>query len=105
MKQPQAVSDQNAASARWPVIRIADRSSMESPTTLEFGHFCLILSPTVNPMKLAGEAPRPGPPTGMCAGSSTTLICFFSSGSHQSLATIPELDPCLPDIMTECPGP
>src|SRR5260370_33147042 len=105
MKQPQLVSNQKAPSARCPVVRIADRSFMETPNTFELGHFCFILSPTVKPMKLAGEAPRPGPPTGVCTGSSTTLTVFLRSGSHQSLATIPELDACLPESMTECPGP
>src|SRR5206468_7748325 len=105
MKQPQLVSNQKAPSARCPVISIDERSFIETPNTFEFGHFCFILSPTVKPMKFAGEAPRPDPPTGMCTGSSTTLTVFFSSGSHQSLPTIPELDPCLPESMTEWPGP
>src|SRR5689334_16846559 len=105
MKQPQPVSNQKAPSERCPVIRIADRSFIETPKTFELGHFCFILSPTVNPIKFSGDAPRPGPPTGSCTGSSTTLTVFFRSGSHQSLATMPELDACLPESITECPGP
>src|SRR5262249_42774253 len=66
---------------------------------------CLIWSPTVNPTKLAGDAARPGPPMGSRMGTSTTFSIFFNRGTHQVLATMPELETRRPERITAWPGP
>ena len=86
-------------------MRIAERSFIETPTTLDCGESRFRRSPTVKPMKFVGDAPRPFPPTGSCTGSSTTLMLFLRSGSYHELATMPECDACRPERMTEWPGP
>ena len=78
----------------------------ETPTTREAGETVFSMSPTVKPLKQAGDAALPRPlPTRRTAGSSTTLTRWRSVRSYQTLPTIPELRGERPDISTECPGP
>ena len=96
MKLPPSSSNQNAASPNRPDIRIAARSLVDTPTTLDWRFRCFRTSPIVNPSKFTGDADRPGPPSGCWKGSSTTLTIFFNNGSHQSVGD----DPGMPWMST-----
>ena len=77
----------------------------ETPTTLERGECAFSMSPTVKPLKWAGEAGLPTPPSTRTVGSSTTFTLARSVRSYHMLPTMPELRGERPERITEWPGP
>jgi hypothetical protein len=77
----------------------------ETPTTFDPGDRVLSMSPTVNPLKYAGDAVRPVPPRTRTVGSATTFTFVRSVRSYQEFPTMPELRGERPESSTECPGP
>ena len=104
---PVELSTQYAASAMWPEGRIAARSFMEMPMTLDTPPLAILISsPSVLTRRLCGELPvAPAlAPSSLVALSSTEVMSRPSERSYHSLPMMPLVAGTEPVRNAECPG-
>src|SRR5258708_11795630 len=89
----------------WPAVRIAPRSLMEIPITLEPGCAIFNSSPiALTSIRFGDDPVAPGPPPSRRVVSSDTLVTERPVvRSYHSLPTIPLTDGVAPLRNVECP--